>query len=160
MPTPHAIRILIVEDDPKYSEIAEGLVRPILEAFPDSTVTVVRTAEAALEAVSGMSVAPPDVMILDLVLPPLGMKETLALLDQFEERTAVVILTGHKKELVETFMGTRKTPVVGKDEALLDRGLLTRAIVVAVELYQNRKWKTYRENLSVMKSISHAHVTQ
>lgn len=154
MSNPQSLRILIVEDDPLFSEIAAGLVRPILDAFPESVVVSVQTAEAALKAIS--EIPTPDVTLLDLTLPPFGVEETLRHLSTLEEKTAVVILTGHKEEFVRQFIGQRDTPIIEKTKAMANPGILTLAICAAVERYQGRKWAAYQRNLAVMKSLCHA----
>lgn len=154
---PHTpIRILIVEDDPGFAEMAERLVRPILDAFPGSSVTTVRTIEGALEAVAELHA--PDVTLLDLTLPPSGVVETLSHLDTFEDRTAVVIVTGQKEELVRKLIGDRATPVVEKSAELLrEPGPLVVAIYLAVDAFQQRRWAKQRADLAILRGVTMRH---
>lgn len=147
------IRILIVEDDPLYAEVVNRLVRPIVAAFPGSSVITVNTIEAALQLIAQMPA--PDLTLLDLTLPPSGMKETLAHLEAMEERTAVVIVTGAKEQFIREIIGPRDTPIVEKTADLMRApGPLMRAICIAVELFQNRKWARVRENLTLLKQVT------
>lgn len=151
------IRILIVEDDPLYAEVVRSLVQPILNAFPGSSVTAVRTMEAALAAVAALDA--PDLTLLDLTLPPSGMEETLAHLDALEDRTAVVIVTGQKEELIRRIIGDRKTPIVEKTLALPNApGPLMTAIYLAVDAFQARRWSKQKTNLAILKQVTaHGH---
>lgn len=152
MSSPKPIRILIVEDDPNFAEVALNLVQPILRAFPGSTVTTVGTIEAMLKAVAAID--RPDITLLDLTLPPAGVRETLAHLDSLEDRTAVVIVTGTQEELVRAIIGERDTPIVVKTPDLYRKpDILTKAITNAVAAFQKRKWAQMRADLEILRNV-------
>lgn len=147
------IRILIVEDDERFASIAVNLIQPIMKAFPGSSVLHVKTIDAALVAVSEM--VAPDITLLDLTLPPSNLQDTLAHLDTLEDRTAVVIVTGHSEEEVRRIIGQRPTPVVLKSLELMEKpSALMTAIYIAVDAFQNRKWARWRENLQILKGVT------
>lgn len=149
----NAVRILIVEDDDNFAAVASTLIQPIMRAFPGSSVLHVKTIEAMLAAVA--EIAAPDITLLDLSLPPSGIRETLAHLDALEERTAVVIITGHSREEVRAIIGQRATPIVEKSPALIEQpGLLLAAIYMAVEVFQNHRWAKWRSNLKILKGVT------
>lgn len=155
MSTATGIRILVAEDDPAFSELIEQrLLPPIVAAIPNSTVIFVRSIEAVLAELA--SIARPDVLLLDLTMPPSGMADTLARLDTIEQATPVVILTGSKEEAVRNIIGTRPTPVVEKEIAIGNPGLLHQVICRVIEFWQNTRHARTRENIRIMKAALHA----
>ncbi len=151
----NSLRILVVEDDPLYSEIINRLLlHDILERIPGSVVTFVKTLEAMEEVLC--EIERPDVTILDLAVPPNTMRDTLAQLETIELCTPVVILTGSKEENIRAIIGHRLTPIVEKTAAAADPGILHRAIIFAVEYWQNHRWARVKANIEIMKSICHA----
>jgi CheY-like chemotaxis protein len=148
------IHIVIVEDDRNFAAIECDLVRKLIDKFPGSIVQVVTTMAAALALAA--EVIPPDVMLLDLSLPPLTPPETLSHLDTLEDRLAVVIVTGHTEAEVRAIIGSKRdTPVVMKTPELLDNngGILHRAIVAAVDGFLDRKYAKARARLDMLRRV-------
>jgi DNA-binding response OmpR family regulator len=84
-------RILIVEDEKK---MAEG-IRDNLE-FEGHSVRIVDTGEKCLEAVQS---DPPDLILLDLMLPKMSGFDVCKTLRQKKIRTPVIILTAKGQEI-------------------------------------------------------------
>lgn len=127
------MQILIVEDMESMAHYIGRLMKPIRDEFPGSTVTTVATFDAAMEIISEIN--PPDIVLLDLTLPPLSPAETIARLHEIEDRSPVVIVTGHPKEHVEKLLGEHQAEVVYKTDMLKGSGVLFRAILRAVEKF-------------------------
>lgn len=146
--------LVIVEDDANFATIESGLVRNLIDKFPGSTVRVVTTMGDALAIAS--EVIPPDVMLLDLSLPPLTPRETLSHLDALEDRLAVVIVTGHTESEVRAIIGSKRdTPVVMKTPELIkdNGGILHRAIVAAASALLDRKYAKARARIDMLRQV-------
>lgn len=129
-PPPKRLHVLIVEDDQLLAKLIEHHVGPIREAFPDAIVTVVHE---WLDARQYLEQEPaPNVVLLDLSLPGSELLETIARVDALEERSALVIITGHRPE---EFAGLfqSKVEVLLKTPSLWNPGTIMRAIVRALE---------------------------
>lgn len=128
--TRHILHVLIVEDDKLLARLIEHHVGPIREAFPDAIITVVHEWPDARKYLE--TDPAPNVVLLDLTVPGSELLETIARVDALEERSALVIITGHKPE---EFMGLfkSKVEVLLKTPSLWNPGTIMRAIVRALE---------------------------
>lgn len=88
-----SLDVLIVEDDDLYSEIIERLISPLRSHFGKCTIRKVSTMEDALKEIR--KEPPYDIVLLDLMLPDSTIEETIGQLQDMENRSAVVIVTGH-----------------------------------------------------------------
>lgn len=150
MPRP-ALRILIVEDDPGFQLLLQDrILIPILQAAPDSVLTVAASLEAMEAALR--DIHHPDITILDLTLPPHDMRDTLGRLDHIEDVTPVVILTGSSEERVRAIIGGRFTPVLEKMQ--LQPGLLERAIIFAIEKWHNHRWARIQSCVAEIRRLA------
>jgi signal transduction histidine kinase/CheY-like chemotaxis protein len=101
-----AERILIVEDDPEMSRLLAAMVRSV---SPRYHVTVVHDGAEALAAIE---VRPPDVVLLDLVMPTMGGHELIQRLrasEAFPLGAVIVVSAGSPLEAPLTAEITRVT---------------------------------------------------
>lgn len=125
------LHVLIVEDDTHMAEWVQEHIKPLRAAFPRATIEIVNTWLAAQAAIA--SDPPPNVTLLDLTLPDSTMHETIARVSIIEQRSAVVIITGHKTEDVEALLVDRRVEVLHKSPSLFAPGNIIRAIYRALE---------------------------
>lgn len=125
------LAVLIVEDEPTMAYCVRSQVNAIQEAFPNAVIEVVSTWEQA----SGVIYAepPPTITLLDLSLPGSTMVETIKRATEIDSRTAVIIITGHKRDEVAKYLGNSKIEVLHKEPALWGSGNIIRACVRAME---------------------------
>jgi len=90
------LRILIVEDDAIFLSVLNQKLSAIWKEFPDAEITMVRTLWRALD-IAKRSPAP-DIILLDLSLLDANPTETAAKIHELQNRSSVVIVTGHSIE--------------------------------------------------------------
>lgn len=128
------LHILIVEDDEGVSRLLSGkLASALEEEFPGVRISRTGSRQDA-ERIIAME-EPPDATVLDLVLTDSTLEQTIGVVKAFEKRTAVVIITGHRKEKVEELLLDSAVEVVEKTPGMW--GSITRAVVRAI-LRKNR----------------------
>ena len=81
---------------------------------------------------------PPDVVLLDLSFPESNMEQTLARLDEFEERSIIVLVTGAKRHQIEAIIGTRVVEIVEKNNSIFDDSIF-KTIARAVNARRDKK---------------------
>ncbi len=113
-------KVLIVDDNPYDAR----LVRRILEASHKFSVSEARTGESALKA---MQEQPPDLVILDIMLPDMGGLDVLQRMRQSERLRNVRVAVMSAKELGEIDR-SRLLDAVFWQKATLDRKRLVEAV--------------------------------
>src|SRR5262245_33478184 len=90
------IRVLIVDDHP----LAQSGMRNFIEAFAD--LTLLGVASSGEEAITLVGRNPPDVILMDLLLPGIGGIEATRLIKQSHPRVQIIALTSaHEREQVK-----------------------------------------------------------
>lgn len=125
------LHILIVEDEPAVANFVKAQVDAIHDAFPNALIEIVGTWEQASAAI--YAEPPPTITLLDLSLPGSTMLETIKRATEIDARTAVVIITGHKREELSKYLGDSKIEVLHKEPSLWAAGNIIRACVRAME---------------------------
>lgn len=154
-----AMKILIVEDIASMADYLSRMVAPLRAAFPGSEVEIVATLDAALAACQRSQ--PPDVVLLDLTLPPHGPEEVIAHIHKVEDRSPVVIVTGHSREYIERITAGMDLQIVFKNDLVRDSGMLFKAIHRAVEVFcgddkRRQQYAVAYARLDELKSLAHA----
>jgi threonine synthase len=119
-PAEGTFRVLIVDDNPYDAR----LVRRILEASRKFSVSEARTGESALRA---MREQPPDLVILDIMLPDMGGLDVLQHMRESSELRNVRVAVMSAKELGEIDR-SRLHDAVFWQKATLDRKRLVEAV--------------------------------
>ena len=119
-PAEGAFKVLIVDDNPYDAR----LVRRILEASRKFSVSEARTGESALRA---MREQPPDLVILDIMLPDMGGLDVLQQMRESAELRNVRVAVMSAKELGEIDR-SRLRDAVFWQKATLDRKRLVEAV--------------------------------
>lgn len=141
-------RILIVEDDKMMAEWVAKNISPIRDVFPAAEITIVHELDEALSIIK--QDPPPHAALLDLGLPKYTWQEVVVKVSEIEERTAVVIITGHKKTDVEALLIDKNVEVLEKEPGLWAPNHIIRAIVRALE---RRKLALEKKNFSEMRNM-------
>lgn len=118
-------KVLIVDDNPYDAR----LVRRILEASCKFSVTEARTGESALKA---MQEQPPDLVILDVMLPDMGGLDVLQRMRQLDQLRNVRVAVMSAKELGEIDRA-RLLDAVFWQKATLDRKRLVEAVEAQIK---------------------------
>lgn len=146
------LHVLIVEDDSHMAEWVQQHIEPLRAAFPRAVIEIVSTWLAAQSAIA--CEPPPNVTLLDLTLPDSTMLETIARVSIIEQRSAVVIITGHKTEDVEALLVDSRVEVLHKSPSLFMPGSIIRAIYRALARKEmadeQQRFKGLREILSTL----------
>ncbi len=91
------MNILIVEDDPVMSEMLKG----ILIAIGDEVFVSHTIEDAGLQM---LRIPPPDIIFLDLIVPPFTAEETLSKISTLRKpnpKALIIVLTGSMQEKIE-----------------------------------------------------------
>jgi len=83
------ITVLIVDDH----QMVRNGIRSFLQTQPD--IEIAGEAESGVEAAEICKVCPPDVVLMDLVMPTIDGVEATALVKQISPRSEVIILTSY-----------------------------------------------------------------
>ena len=139
------IRVLIVENNRDMCDLLNVLISS------ESDMQVVGIANDGLQAVARIQENPPDVMILDMVMPYLDGMGVLTRMAEmnFARRPKVIILSAFEEESV-----VAKSSRLGADYYLLkpfDRDILINRIRQVVECEGNSLMKTVMANAPVIK---------
>lgn len=136
----YPLTILIVDDEVVFTTLIARQLRALQEAFPQSVIEVVHDWTSAIRAIQAEP--PPSVALLDLKMPgpdgssELDLKQAVAKAMELDERTAVVVITGHRKEDVEALLVGSSIEVLEKGQSLWHPGNIIRAIVRALDRKQ------------------------
>lgn len=143
------MEILIVEDQIPVAEIVSIVIRRVFERFPGCKVRYVRFLSEALEIINRHA---PDVVVLDLLLadPDSSMEKTLSHLDEIEERSPLVILTGHDPAEVRKLIPDSKVEIVAKDSMIEGRDWFFNLLLNVRQKWLDKRQKEERE---AVKSI-------
>ena len=146
------IRVLIVENNRDMCDLLNVLISS------ESDMQVVGIANDGLQAVARIQENPPDVMILDMVMPYLDGMGVLTRMAEmnFARRPKVIILSAFEEESV-----VAKSSRLGADYYLLkpfDRDILINRIRQVVECEGNSLMKTVMANAPVIKETPRPHV--
>lgn len=131
------LRILIVDDEVSFAAVMEIQVRVLQESFPRAVIEVVHNWTEAIRAVQAEP--PPSVTLLDLRMPEgngapfVELREAVRRAIEFDDRTAVVIVSGHRRADIEELLVDSQIEVLQKDSSLLSPGNIIRALVRAME---------------------------
>lgn len=134
------LHILIVDDEESFAGLVARQLNSLQEAFPRALIEVVHTRDEAERIIA--SEPPPNVALLDLKLPrvdgapDMTLREAVERAMKLDERTAVVIITGHRKEDVEELLIDSHIEVLHKNPSIWLPGNIIRAIVRALERKQ------------------------
>jgi DNA-binding NarL/FixJ family response regulator len=93
------IRVVVVDDDPSFAELAGSL----LDAEPD--IEVVGRARDGLEALAVVAETGPDVVVMDMNMPRMDGAEATRLLRRGSTRVRVLIVTSAESGDVEAARG-------------------------------------------------------
>jgi CheY-like chemotaxis protein len=118
---PRCRRLLLVDDDPQ--------IRNLVPQLFEGTSIRVRVVPGAHEALTAMQQAPPDCILLDLLMPGMDGFELLETLQQRPELRAIPVVILSAKELTVSELATlsaRAHAVLPK--AALDRDTLVREV--------------------------------
>lgn len=129
-----SILFLVVEDDRTVAYFVEGQLAAIREAFPHAVIQLVHTWKDAGRVI--FADPAPTVILMDLSMPGSTREETIARVAEIEERSAVIIITGHNEDDVRRMLGESKVEILRKDPRLMSQGFLIRAIVRALSRKQ------------------------
>ncbi len=127
------IRVLLVEDEPDHVL----LFRKMLAAAVGSSIHVTHVGSVK-EAAGLLATDPPDVVLLDLMLPDSQGFDTFARLHGQAPETPIIVLSGMKDEemaLEAVRLGAQDYLIKGQFES----GLLSRAIRYAIERNRMRQ---------------------
>lgn len=152
------MEFLIVEDDQVLGPLLQRFIARILEKFPNSKVGYVTNFEAALASIADRA---PDVVLLDLVLPPQSLEETISRLGEIEKLAPLVLVTGYPTKQIEKLMGERDFPIPIVEKELLfsqSGGFLFGIILSVITAWRSRKQssedKTLEENERRIREIT------
>ncbi len=126
-------RVLLVEDEPDHAL----LFRKMLTSAVGSAIHVVHVSSAK-EAAESLAADPPDVVLLDLMLPDSQGFDTFGRLHGQAPEVPIIVLSGMKDEelaLESVRLGAQDYLVKGQFEG----GLLSRAIRYAIERNRMRQ---------------------
>lgn len=108
------MRILIVEDNEPMQWALDARFQGLREKFPEATIQIAGTLEAARRAVREMPF--PTAMLLDPGLPDASAITVLTEeIDGFESRCPVVVITGMEEDEVRRYMEHPEIEVITKD---------------------------------------------
>lgn len=93
-------RVLVVDDEPTILEVVSGYLRRA--GFE------VETAADGPSAIAGAMTSPPDLIVLDLMLPEIGGLEVMRILKEVEKLDSAVILLTSKSEESDRLIGLRR----------------------------------------------------
>lgn len=141
------LRILVAEDEPSMAMVIRNRLGKLREYFPLATIEDYLTIEEAAERLKRTPYI--DVLILDLSFPTSSFEETIARLDEFGTHSAVVLVTGRKRDEVQEMVGNRVIEVVEKGPEIFD-GTLFEAMYRALFARRN---KVIEEELSRVDRI-------
>lgn len=127
--------ILIVEDSETVAAVIERTIGRLREWFPDAVIQAVTSWADAIRYINADPA--PDLTLLDLTLPDATMHESIARVKHLEERTAVVIITGQKRETVEERLIDSEVEILEKNPSLWAGDGIIRAMARAM-LRRNR----------------------
>jgi DNA-binding NtrC family response regulator len=145
------IHILLVEDDPIASGRIMELVAPLIEAFPGSRITPVRSMGEARLIID--RTPSPDVVLLDLTLPDSMIEETLARIESIEDRSPVVIVTGTSKDRVLRLLKGRRVEIAEKDVIFRERGALVKFVGRAMEAWRGQRFQRLDALIAQAKAL-------
>ena len=123
----HAIRALVIEDNPADAMLLEDILRRILDARFEITHV-----ETLADALASLSVASYDIVLLDLGLPDSQGPETITALRKSQPGIPIVVLTG----LDDEAMGISAVQLGAQDYLVKGNfapSLLRRSIRYAIE---------------------------
>lgn len=144
------LNILIVEDDPVMGPYIIAEVSALRTKYPDATLTLVRTKESALRIVRDNF--PPDAVLLDLTLEDSGFEETLASVDEIDERSAVVIITGHSRDRIKPMLRNSQIEIITKKPDTINGSTLIRALCRAL-LRKNDATQRIKDNITKLREF-------
>lgn len=146
------MHILIVEDENTMSMIMSKIVGPIVENFPNSTIQIATHLYEALDVVARTPA--PDIVLLDLSLPDSTMENTIAKLTQIEDRSPVVIVTGHARESLESLLAGRDTEFIQKQDAdFFKSGYIIGIILRVLQRRKRRDFEQMDTNIERMRTL-------
>lgn len=142
--------ILIVEDDAMDAQLSERALKPIMEAFPGASVSIVSSLDLARD-IARTQIPPPLLAIIDPGLP--DMEKTIEHLHEFEDKMPVVILTGRQPEEVASRVD-HAIQIVNKNDALKSPSLLHSAIATAYALFHGNAFGEQWDRIAKLKEIA------
>jgi CheY-like chemotaxis protein len=85
-------RILVVDDEPDVCQL--------VAEFLESRGYAVQTAASGAEAISSIQVDPPDLVLMDIVMPRMSGLEALRRIREIDPRVGIIMLTAVEDEAV------------------------------------------------------------
>lgn len=144
------LKILIAEDEEPFQLVFKRLLKPLLDAFEGSQVTVTKTMSEAMQIIA--SHPRPEIVILDLNLLDSNIEATIKRLKEIEDFAPLVIVTGYQVEFVTKLIGEgHQYEIITKDEGL---GGLIGAITRAISRWHERRFAQITLNLQRMKALA------
>lgn len=151
---PNRMKILIVEDDTLFGELVLRKIELIRDKFPMAEITLVATMKAATRIVSEDPA--PDVTFLDLSLPDSDFEQTIASIPMLDERTSIVVVTGHPEARVRQRIENQSIPIVLKDGELLKGDSILR-ILIGAFMRNRRADRDIESNLQKLRELVASH---
>lgn len=141
------MNILIIEDQAEMAASIQSALSIVKDRFPDATVTIASTLAAGRAFID--SIPAPDVVVLDLELPDSGWRATVSLVDVIEERSPVVIITGHPEGIIRELLTNPAVEILSKGPCFFENllGYVIRAVKRGGKLQQ------VADNLNRMKDL-------
>lgn len=132
------IHILIIDDEASIYSLLDKILLPLVKKWPNSEITKVKTKEKAFAILQKYPL--PDIVLHDLKLPDSGIEETLKTLDEVEDKSPVLVLTGYDINWVRSLITyrTKHLEILSKDDILKD-GFLINAIINAISKWSKPK---------------------
>lgn len=148
------MKILIVEDDLNgLGMILSTRLKPLKSRFPDAEIILVNRMEDGLRVVGEMP--HPDVTFLDLGLPDSAWEKTARRVNEFDDKSPVIIITGHAEEQVREIMRRPEIEILVKNPDMF--GKLFAAIARALTRGRTGNLERARQNIRMMREfIDHA----
>lgn len=150
----HPLHILIVED----IELMATAIRDRLEMlrlrFPDARLTCVSNFKDGIDVVS--QIPHPDVVLLDIGLPDSAWETTIANVHEFENRSPVLIVTGHSEDTVRERLKRAGQPdieVLRKDPSMWSK--LIECVARAMMRAKHGNMERITQNIRTLREMIH-----
>lgn len=142
--------ILIVEDEKSVGMLIQERIQFLFSKFPNSEIRLVTTWN---EAVRIAQAAPsPDISLVDLSLPAQDFESTISKLDEIDNYSPVVIVSGHPKDQILQLLQNKEILVIEKGENnWLDR--LVVAIIETLHIRNLSRYKRIEAKIEILKSM-------
>lgn len=143
--------ILIVEDEEQMAGLLAKVVQPLMKHWPKCKVIFARTLKDAMLTIAASP--PPSIVLLDLTLTDSQRQNTISKIEQMEERSPLIIVSGSAREEIMALLNDREVEIISKDDALSSGNFLVLAILRVIKLWNEKKWLDFDAKIVRMREI-------